>query len=319
MTGRLQAGMNLWLRRGLTPQGDVVPRTPPTPRTTAFMRPLLFLGPALMFLGIYQIYPVFASIWFAFHDQSGRSYVGGTNFQWLVLSAEFRAALVNTVLWLAVVPAASTVLGLLSASLTSQIGWGRIAKMLMVLPMALSSVGAASIWKFVYDFRGAGLEQIGLLNAIVVGLGGEPQAWMALPFWNSFLLMVIVIWMQTGFAMIVLSAALHAIPAAMIEAARIDGANGFQLFFWIIVPQMRGAIAVVFLAIFVITLKVFDVVLAMTNGQWNSKVLAHLMFDLMFRGGGDLGRGAAVALVILILVAPILTWKVANARAGKDG
>ena len=196
---------------------------------------------------------------------------------------------------------------------------GNIAKTLIFMPMAISFVGAAVIWKFVYDFRSEGSEQIGILNAIVVAFGGTPEAWMTIPFWNNFFLMVILIWIQTGFAMVILSAALRGIPEETIEAAVIDGANGFQIFFKIMVPQIWGTIAVVWTTITILVLKVFDIVLAMTNGQWQTQVLANLMFDWMFRGGGDFGRGASIAVVIMILVIPIMIWNIRNATKEMEG
>jgi alpha-glucoside transport system permease protein len=187
------------------------------------------------------------------------------------------------------------------------------------MPMAISFVGASVIWKFIYDFRPEGSEQIGLLNALVVAFGGSPEAWMTLPFWNNFFLMVILIWIQTGFAMVILSAALRGIPEETIEAAVIDGANGLQIFFKIMIPQIWGTIAVVWTTITILVLKVFDIVLAMTNGQWQSQVLANLMFDWMFRGGGDFGRGAAIAVVIMVLVIPIMIWNIRNAAKEMEG
>ena len=225
----------------------------------------------------------------------------------------------NNFLWLLVVPAASTFLGLIAAALTDKIAWGNLAKSLIFMPMAISFVGAAVIWKFVYDYRAEGSEQIGLLNAIVVALGGTPEAWIATPFWNNFFLMAILVWIQTGFAMVILSAALRGIPEETIEAAVLDGASGLQIFFKIMVPQIWGTIAVVWTTITITVLKVFDIVLAMTNGQWNSQVLANLMFDWMFRGGGDFGRGATIAIVIMLLVVPIMVWNIRNARKEMEG
>jgi alpha-glucoside transport system permease protein len=226
---------------------------------------------------------------------------------------EFRQSIFNNFLWLLVVPALSTFFGLVIAALTDRIWWGNIAKTLIFMPMAISFVGAAVIWKFVYDYRSEGSEQIGILNAVVVAFGGAPEAWMTIPFWNNFFLMVILIWIQTGFAMVILSAALRGIPEETIEAAVIDGANGVQIFFKIMVPQIWGTIAVVWTTITILVLKVFDIVLAMTNGQWQTQVLANLMFDWMFRGGGDFGRGASIAVVIMILVVPIMIWNIRNA------
>src|SRR6218665_3092452 len=237
----------------------------------------------------------------------------------MINDGEFRQSIFNKFLWLLVVPASATFFGLIIAALTGGIWWGNIAKSLIFMPMAISFVGASVIWKFVYDYRDAGSEQIGILNAIVVALGGEPQIWITLPFWNNFFLMVILIWIQTGFAMVLLSAALRGIPEETIEAAVIDGANGLQIFFKIMVPQIWGTIAVVWTTITILVLKVFDIVLAMTNGQWQSQVLANLMFDWMFRGGGDFGRGAAIAIVIMVLVIPIMIWNIRNARKEMEG
>ena len=271
------------------------------------------MAPALFALAIYLVYPVFESLRLSLLDRSGRQFVGFSNFSWMLGDGEFRQSIFNNFLWLLVVPALSTFFGLVIAALTDRIWWGNIAKTLIFMPMAISFVGAAVIWKFVYDYRSEGSEQIGILNAVVVAFGGAPEAWMTIPFWNNFFLMVILIWIQTGFAMVILSAALRGIPEETIEAAVIDGANGVQIFFKIMVPQIWGTIAVVWTTITILVLKVFDIVLAMTNGQWQTQVLANLMFDWMFRGGGDFGRGASIAVVIMILVVPIMIWNIRNA------
>lgn len=288
-------------------------------RRASQIRPWLFLGPALIALTLYLIYPVFESIRLSFHDKSGQNFVGFYNYRWMLTDPQFRESIFNNFLWLLVVPAAATFFGLVIAALTDRIWWGNIAKSLIFMPMAISFVGAAVIWKFIYDYRGADQQQIGLLNAIVVAFGGKPEAWITLPFWNNFFLMAILVWIQTGFAMVILSAALRGIPEETIEAAVIDGANGFQIFFKIMVPQIWGTIAVVWTTITILVLKVFDIVLAMTNGQWQTQVLANLMFDWMFRGGGDFGRGAAIAIVIMLLVVPIMIWNIRNARKEMEG
>jgi alpha-glucoside transport system permease protein len=288
-------------------------------RRSALIRPWLFLAPALLSLGIYLVYPVFSSVAYSLFDRSGTRFVGLSNYRWMFFDREFRESIFNNMLWLIVVPAASTLFGLIIAALTDRIWWGNIAKSLIFMPMAISFVGASVIWKFVYDYRDAASEQIGLLNAVVVALGGQPQIWIALPFWNNLFLMVILIWIQTGFAMVLLSAALRGIPEETIEAAVIDGANPWQIFMKIKVPQIWGTIAVVWTTITILVLKVFAIVLAMTNGQWNTQVLANMMFDWMFRGGGDFGRGAAIAIVIMVLVVPIMIWNIRNASREMEG
>lgn len=288
-------------------------------RVAAAIRPWLFLGPALFFLGLYLVYPVFDSLILSFKDRNAEKFVGLSNYQWLFQDAEFLESLLNNVLWLLIVPALSTFFGLVIAALTDKIRWGNIAKSLIFMPMAISFIGASIIWKFVYDYRAEGTDQIGLLNALVEYFGGTPQAWVTIPFWNNIFLMVILIWIQTGFAMVILSAALRGIPEETVEAAVLDGASGLQIFFKILIPQIWGSIAVVWTTITILVLKVFDIVLAMTNGQWSTQVLANMMFDWMFRGGGDFGRGAAIAVIIMVAVIPVMVWNVRQANAQMEG
>ncbi len=288
-------------------------------RITSYIRPWLFLGPALLALGFYLVYPVVESFRLSFFGRTGEEFVGLSNYVWLFNSDEFYQAFKNNMLWLVVVPTAATFFGLIIAVMTDRIWWGNIAKSLIFMPMAISFIGASVIWKFIYDFRSGDDPQIGLLNAVVLLFGGEPQQWITLDFWNNIFLMIILIWIQTGFAMVILSAALRGIPDETIEAAVLDGANGFQIFYKIMVPQIWGTIAVVWTTITILVLKVFDVVLAMTNGQWGTQVLANQMFDWMFRGGGDFGRGAVVAIIIMVLVVPIMVWNIRRANAEMEG
>lgn len=277
------------------------------------IRPWLFLGPSVILLSLYLVYPVINSVWLSLHDKTGESFVGFDNFTWMINDATFRESLLNNILWLIVVPAAATFLGLIAAAITDRISWGNFAKSIIFMPMAISFIGAAVIWKFIYDYRGEGSTEIGLLNSLVMSLGGSSQAWLTLPVWNSLFLMTVLIWIQTGFAMVILSAALRGIPEETIEAAVLDGATPIQIFYKIKVPQIWGTIAVVWTTITILVLKVFDIVLAMTNGQWGSQVLANLMFDWMFRAN-DYGRASTVALVIMIMVTPIMVWNIKNAR-----
>ena len=283
-------------------------------RGMARLRPWLFLAPALAVLGLCLVYPLAATVWLSLHDRSGERFVGAANFAWLLRDPAARAAAVNTVLWLVVVPAVSTLLGLILAALTNRIGWGALARMLIFLPGSISLPGAVVIWKFVYDLRPETGAQVGALNALVSALGGAPRAWIALPVWNSLFLMAILIWVQTGFAMVILSAALRGIPEETIEAAIVDGASPWQIFFKIKVPQIMGTIVVVWTTITLVVLKVFDIVLTMTNGQWDSQVLANLMYSWMFTGGGDFGRGATIAIIIMLAVMPIMIWNIRQAN-----
>lgn len=349
------------------------------------VRPWLFLAPALFALSLYLAYPVFATLWYSLTDRDkGNAFVGLANYYQMMDDPKFWEALKNNMLWLIIVPAASTAFGLLAAQLTDRIGWGSIAKSMIFMPMAISFVGAAVIFKLIYDTRPADTNQIGALNAVwmqfnggvgsfillralpaaflafltvgslwlatimikgfssfttilrslfgivLIGVAvssiasiyglftatlpyGEPQTWLTMPFWNSILLMIVLIWIQTGFAMVILSAALRGIPEETVEAAIVDGANPFQVFFKIKMPQIAGTIVVVWTTITLIVLKVFDIVFAMTNGQWETQVLANYMFDKLFRGN-DWGVGSAAAIVIMLLVTPILVWNVYNVR-----
>ncbi len=282
-------------------------------RTRSSIRPWLFLAPALLFLSVFLVYPVFETIRLSLYDASGKNFVGLFNYSWALNDPAFRQSISNNFQWLLIVPAVSTALGLLIAVIADRLWWGNIAKSLIFMPMAISFVGASVIWKFVYDYRGVDADQIGILNAIVQGMGGTAQAWISVPHLNSFLLMVILIWIEVGFAMVILSAALRGVPEETLEAARMDGANDFQIFFGIMIPQIMPTIIVVWTTITIKVLKVFDIILAMTNGQWDTQVLANLMFDWMFRGS-DFGRGSTIAIVIMLAVMPIMVWNIRQAN-----
>ncbi len=279
-------------------------------RRRSAIRPWLFAGPSLLILSLYLVYPVYETLKLSLMDRGSVSFVGFSNYVWLVNDPEFILSVGNNLLWLIIVPTMSCVMGLLVATLADRVWWGNIAKSLIFMPMAISFVGASVIWKFVYDFGGPDGIQIGILNSMVVALGGEPKAWITIPFWNNIFLMVILIWVQTGFAMVIFSAALRGVPEDTLEAARMDGANEIQIFLRIMIPQIVTTILVVWTTITIIVLKVFDIVLAMTNGQWDTEVLANMMFDWMFRGGGDFGRGSAIAVVIMFAVIPIMIWNI---------
>ncbi|MCG8507726.1 MAG: sugar ABC transporter permease [Rhodospirillales bacterium] len=307
------AGTNWLLDRWLAPV-----RGPDNARRTKLrtsIRPWLFLGPALLFLTVYLVYPVVETFRLTFFDATGDAFVGLANYIWASRDSDFLQAIGNNVLWLIIVPSAATGFGLAIAALADRAWWGTIAKSLIFMPMAISFVGASVIWKFVYDFRGPDVDQIGALNALVMMFGLEPQAWITIPFWNNLFLMAILVWIQTGFAMVILGAALRGVPVDTIESAHLDGANELQIFFRIMIPQIATTILVVWTTITIIVLKVFDIVLAMTNGQWDTEVLANLMFDWMFRGGGDFGRGSTIAMIIMIAVIPIMIWNIKNFRA----
>ena len=278
------------------------------------IRPWLFLAPALLLLGIYLLYPLVETFRLSFYDPTGTTFVGFSNYGWVFVDQGFLITIRNNFMWLLVVPAAATMAGLIVAVLADRVWWGNFAKSMVFMPLAISFVGASVIWKFVFDYRGPGSEQIGILNAIVTGWGYAPQAWVTLPFWNNFFLMAILVWIQTGFAMVILSAALRGVPTETIEAARIDGASEIQIFFEIMVPQVMSTILVVWTTITITVLKVFDIVMAMTGGQWDTSVLANLMYDWMFRGGGDYGRSSTLAMVLMFAVIPVMAFNIRRFR-----
>jgi alpha-glucoside transport system permease protein len=272
------------------------------------IRPWLFLLPAILALGLYLVYPVIGSFWRSLFDRSGANFIGAGNYVQLAGDPEFRRSVFNNLLWVLVVPALATFFGLLIAQLTDRLSWGNLAKSLIFMPMAISFVGASLIWKFVY----ANDADIGLINALrdLVGFD-DPIDPLQIPFWNNFFLMFILVWIQTGFAMVILSAALRGIPEETIEAAIIDGASPLQVFFQIKVPQIMGTIVVVWTTITILVLKVFDIVYTMTGGNFGTQILPSYMMEYMFR---DDGRATAVAFVIMILVLPVMIWNIVQAR-----
>ncbi|MCC5962311.1 MAG: sugar ABC transporter permease [Rhodobacteraceae bacterium] len=271
------------------------------------VRPWLFLFPAMFALGLYLAYPVVGSFYRSLFDRSGANFIGLGNYFDLFSESTFRTAVRNNLLWVLVVPAMATFIGLVVAQLSDRLSWGNIAKSLIFMPMAISFVGASLIWRFVY----APDADLGIINSIRDSLGLSVLDPLQVRFWNNFFLMFILVWIQTGFAMVILSAALRGIPEETIEAAIIDGANPFQVFFKIKVPQIMGTIVVVWTTITILVLKVFDIVYTMTGGNFGTHILPSYMMTYMFR---DDGRATAVAFVIMILVLPVMIWNIRQAR-----
>jgi len=265
-----------WILDKVLATDDLMPVDTVTARDLrrSTIRPWLFIFPALLFLVVYLVYPVIETVRLSLFDKYAQGFVGLDNYVWAFTDPGFWQAALNNLGWLVIVPLASTALGLIIATLADRLWWGNIAKSLVFMPMAISFVGASVIWKFVYAYRGPGPNQIGVLNAIVTAMGFQAQPWITIPYLNSFLLMIILIWVQTGFAMVILSAALRGVPEETLEAARIDGASGFRIFFDIMIPQIWSTIIVVWTTITITVLKVFDIVYAMTNGEFQTQVLA---------------------------------------------
>jgi alpha-glucoside transport system permease protein len=239
--------------------------------------------------------------------------VGLENFLFAFRSPDVQIVFRNNLMWLVLVTGFSVALGLLIAVLVDRVRHEAAAKSFIFLPLAISFVGASVIWRFVYAFAPAGRPQIGLLNAIVVALGREPVGWLIERSFNNFALIAIMIWLQTGFCMIVFSAALKSIPSEITEAARMDGATEVQTFFRITLPMLQGTMIAVATTVIVAVLKVFDVVFVMTNGQFDTQVLANRMYAEMFTFR-NFGHASALAVILLVAVIPVMVINVRNLR-----
>jgi alpha-glucoside transport system permease protein len=281
------------------------------------VRPYVFVGPALVILAVFLVYPVINTIIISFGGrQPGSGFVGFDNYEFVFTDDSMRRALRNTLGWIVFVPLVATSIGLAFATLADRLRRGEaVAKSLIFLPMAISFVGAAVTWRLVYGFRPEGFgTNIGLLNGIKQGLGQSPTAWLQEKPWNNLLLMVIMIWMQTGFAMVVLSAAIKSIPDEIIEAARIDGASELQVFRRIIVPSIAPTLAVVATYMVINAMKVFDIVFVIGGAETNeTEVVAERMIQWFFISNND-GRGAAIAVILFIAVIPVMFFNVRRFR-----
>jgi len=239
-----------------------------------------FLGPAILLLLVGLVLPALRTIVLSVENDDSTSFIGAKNFQWAVTTDTIHQVLANTLLWIIVAPVLATLLGLAMAVLVDRLRNQSVYKSLIFMPMAISFVGASIIWKFVYDARDPSLPQIGLLTQIALWLGVKhPPNWILDFPLNNFLLVVIMIWVQTGFAMVVLSAAIKAIPTDILEAVRIDGAQAGQTFFYVTVPMIRNTLIVVLTTVMITTLKVFDIVRTMTGGNFGTQVLANEMYS----------------------------------------
>ncbi|HOA76482.1 MAG: alpha-glucoside transport system permease protein [Synergistaceae bacterium] len=267
----------------------------------------LYMVPAALFLGVFLIYPTFSTIALSFFGPRSVEFVGLANYRSVLTSSAVLSALRNNLLWLAIMPTATVALGLVLAAILDRVRYEAIVKAIVFLPMSISFVGASVIWKFVYAYRPASRPQIGLLNAILARLGFEPIGWLAVRPWvNNLALITVGIWVWTGFCVVILSAAYKGVPRELVEAARIDGASEFQIFWHVILPHMRGTIAITFTTMVIYVLKIFDIVYVMTNGAFDTEVLASRMIKEMF-GYWNYGSAAAIATLLLLLVIPFLT------------
>ncbi|MFC8850600.1 carbohydrate ABC transporter permease [Micromonospora sp. NPDC057141] len=277
-----------------------------------------FLLPAVLLLMIGLVVPAIRTTLLSFMDGGSRNWVGLRNYTWMFSDDSIVRVLINTLVWVLLVPLVATAFGLLYSVMVDKARFESVAKSLIFMPMAISFVGAAIIWKFVYAYRGDGQEQIGLLNQIVVSLGGEPKQWLLDSPLNTLLLIVIMVWIQAGFAMVVLSAAIKAIPADIVEAARLDGVTPWQMFWQITMPSIRPALIVVVVTLSIATLKVFDIVRTATNGNYDTSVIANEMYNQAFRYGQN-GQGSALAVFLFVLVIPLVIYQIRNLRQQREG
>ncbi|WP_422736597.1 carbohydrate ABC transporter permease [Micromonospora sp. WMMD729] len=278
---------------------------------------LFFLLPTLLLLTIGLVVPAIRTMLLSLMNGGSTEWVGLRNYGWMFSDSSMVRVLINTLVWVLLVPLVATAFGLIYAVLVDKARFEAIAKSLIFLPMAISFVGASIIWKFVYAYRGDG-DQIGLLNQIVVSLGGEPKQWLLESPLNTLLLIVIMVWIQAGFAMVVLSAAIKAIPGDIVEAARLDGVSPWQMFWQITMPSIRPALIVVVVTLTIATLKVFDIVRTSTNGNYDTSVIASEMYNQAFRYGQN-GQGSALAVFLFILVIPVVIYQIRNLRRQREG
>jgi len=282
------------------------------------IKPYVYLLPAVAAIGVFLIYPAIQTIVYSFANRDSTAFVGLDNYQELLTSPNFLQTLLNTLLWIAIVPAATVVLGLAVAVLADRLKprGEKLAKSLIFLPMAISMVGAATIWGFVYQARPPGEPQIGIQNAIVTALGFDPVVWLQQEVFhlNSFWLMIILIWAQVGFSMVLLSAAVKGVPTDTLEAARIDGASERQAFFRVVVPQIWPTVITVFITVLIGVMKVFDIVYVMTNGNFNTNVIALEFYNQLFTNG-NAGYAAAIVVLLMLAVVPVMIYQVRQFRA----
>jgi alpha-glucoside transport system permease protein len=281
-------------------------------RATTIVRPYVFVGPAIVVVSIFLVAPAVGTIIQSFTEVpegEGLFY----NYVQAFTDPALQIALRNNAIWLILAPVGALLIGLAFAGLVDRIKRESLAKTFIFIPLCISGAGIAVIWRFIYEWRPPGTPQIGILNAIVTAFGGEPIPWLQEIPTNTLALIVAFIWFQTGFAMVILSAAIKGVPVELLEAARIDGAGEMQTFLRIVLPSIRGSVITVFTLTAIAVLKVFDIVYVTTNGNFETDVVANRMFNEMFRFR-NFGFATALAVILLVAVTPIVVINVRNLR-----
>jgi alpha-glucoside transport system permease protein len=270
---------------------------------TRRIQPYVFVLPGVLILAAFLLVPTILTFYQSFFDASSTNFVGLSNYAAVVTDRQMLESFRNNVIWLVLGTGMCVVFGLLIAVLADRSRFETVAKALIFLPMAISFVGAGVIWRFMYAYAPPDQPQIGLLNAVVTGLGGQPQAWLTVQPWNNLFLIFVLVWIQTGFAMVIFSAALKGVPGELLEAARLDGASEVQAFFRVVIPYIQGTIVT----------KIFDVVIVMTNGQYGTSVVA-TQFYRQFFTNRNFGYGAAIAMVLFVAVLPVMFYNLRQLR-----
>jgi alpha-glucoside transport system permease protein len=282
------------------------------------IKPYVYILPAFAALSLYLIYPAIQTVLYSFANADSTKFIGLKNYTTLLKSTGFQKTLLNTLLWIAVAPIAAVLLGLAVAVLVDRLRptGEKVSKTIIFLPMAISAVGAATVWRFIYTSNPPSQPQIGLQNAIITKLGFDPVPWLEKNTLhiNTFLLIVMFLWSQVGFSMVLLSAAIKAVPTDTLEAARIDGANERQIFRRVVVPQIMTTVITVYVTVAIGVMKLFDIVYVMTNGNFNTNVLATEFFNQLFTNFNN-GAAAAIVVMLMIAVIPIMIYQVRQFRA----
>jgi alpha-glucoside transport system permease protein len=306
---------------------DMTTQTENTPRIMKQGRfvPWLYLLPSLVLMAIFIIYPGLNTFYYSIRSNDGAGWamdncVAGEpcwgifeNFRYALTSEIMRAAFVNNLCWIVLMVSGTVLFGLLIAVLADRVKYEPLAKAIIFLPMAISFVGAGVIWKFVYDFSSGGQAQIGLLNAIVTAFGGQPVSWLTEPKLNTVMLIIVGVWMWTGFCMTILSSAIKGVPDEIIEAAQMDGANDWQVFWLVTVPQIMPTIMVVTTTMVINVLKIFDVVYVMTGGNYGTEVIANRMYVEMYTSFKT-GRATAIAVILVLIIIPFMIYNIRRFR-----
>ena len=270
---------------------------------------LVFAGPAVILLFWALFLPTLRSLRLSFLDATGTKFVFLDNYKFAFTDPIMLESFRNNLLWMFFGTLTCVTLGILIAVLADKSKYEKVFKSLIFMPMAISFVGAGVIWKFIYAYKGEGINiaEIGLLNAIVTAFGGEAQAWLLVPFWNNFFLIIIMVWLQTGYSMVIISSAIKSIPESINEAARVDGANAVIIFFKVTIPYIMPTIITVTTTILIFSLKLFDIVRVMTGGNFGTNVIANEFYLRQFTYGNS-GQASAIAIVLLIVIIPVLAY-----------